>query len=101
MTEGDCPKQSSAPRLKHLKSEPTEAAMLKSDPELLPIQRPRCPKCQTRMVSTAVTTPEVGFEDRTFECMKCRHAETRRMVVDPLTSPDAIAWTEGSLTPPR
>jgi hypothetical protein len=75
--------------------------MPKSDPELLPIQRPRCPKCQTRMVSTAVTTPEVGFEDRTFECMKCRHAETRRMVVDPLTSPDAIAWTEGSLTPPR
>jgi uncharacterized Zn finger protein len=75
--------------------------MPKSDPELLPIQRPRCPKCQLRMETTAVNIAVAGSEDRTFECMKCGHVETRRMVADPLTSPDAVAWTKGSLTPPR
>jgi uncharacterized Zn finger protein len=75
--------------------------MSKSDPGLLPIQRPRCPKCQTRMVSTGVAATVRGFEDRTFKCMKCGHVETRRMVADPLASPNTVAWIEGSLKPPR
>lgn len=75
--------------------------MLRSDPELLPIQRPRCPKCQMRMVSTAVAVAVAGLEDRTFECRRCGHVETRRLIADPLASPKAVAWTESSLKPPR
>jgi hypothetical protein len=74
--------------------------MPRPDPELLPIQRPRCPKCQMRMISTAVTDAAEGFEDRTFECIKCGHVETRRMVADPLASPVVVAWTNTSLKPP-
>jgi len=75
--------------------------MLKLDPELLPTQRPRCPKCQMRMISIAVTAAAGGFEDRTFECMKCGHAETRRMVADPLASPAAAGWSHVDLKPPQ
>ena len=73
----------------------------KPDPELLPIQRPRCPKCPMRMVSTAVTAAAEGFEDRTFECMKCGHVETRRMLADPLVLPTAVARTNAGLQPPE
>ncbi|SDO09206.1 hypothetical protein SAMN05444050_3196 [Afipia sp. GAS231] len=72
----------------------------KPDPELLPTHRPRCPGCQMRMVSTAVTDVAEGFEDRTFECRKCGHVETRRMLATPLLSPAAVAWTDISLKPP-
>ena len=75
--------------------------MPRPDPELLPTQRPRCPKCQMRMSSTAVTDAGGGFEDRTFECMKCRHVETRQIVADPLISPTAVAWTNADLKPPE
>lgn len=69
----------------------------KPDPELLPAQRPRCPKCPMRMVSTAVTDAAEGFEDRTFECMRCGHVETRQMVADPLVSPAPVTWTNAGL----
>lgn len=75
--------------------------MSKGDPELLPIQRPRCPKCQMRMVSTNVAAANGGLEDRTFECMKCGNVATKRIIADPLVSPAAVAWTEGSLKPPE
>jgi len=75
--------------------------MLKPDPELLPIQRPRCPKCQMRMISIAAAAAAGGFENRTFECMKCGHAETRRMVADPLASPAAVGWSHADLKPPQ
>jgi hypothetical protein len=74
--------------------------MSRPDPELLPIQRPHCPKCQMRMISIAVTAAAKGFEDRTFECMKCGHVETRLLVADPLVSPTALAWTNAGLKPP-
>jgi len=47
--------------------------MRKLDPELLPIQRPRCPKCQARMMSVGTEDAPDGFEKRTFECLKCQH----------------------------
>jgi uncharacterized protein with PIN domain len=50
-------------------------ATKKPDPELLPIHRPRCPKCQTRMITVAVASASEGFERRTFECRKCGHSE--------------------------
>ncbi len=66
------------------------------DPELLPIQRPRCPKCQTRMVSKSVSRAQDGFERRQFECLKCGQSETRVMASDPLNS-DTVGWLHGEL----
>jgi hypothetical protein len=74
--------------------------MFKSDPELLPTHRQRCPGCQMRMVNTAVAATADGFEDRTFACMKCGHVETRRTLADPLASPAAMASTSASTKPP-
>jgi hypothetical protein len=61
----------------------------KPDPELLPVHRPLCPKCQKRMTTTAVSDGPAGFELRRFECLKCTVIETRTPASDPLKS-DAL-----------
>jgi hypothetical protein len=66
------------------------------DPELLPIHRPRCPKCQKRMISTAVSDGPDGFERRRFDCLKCTVTEMRTLASDPLKS-DALRWLSGEL----
>jgi len=73
---------------------------MKSDPELLPIHRPRCPNCQARMTSTAVSSGPEGFERRSYRCPKCAHTEIRIEAVDPLDS-DAAAWTAAEPELPR
>jgi hypothetical protein len=75
------------------------ASVRKSDPELLPIHRPRCPGCQMRMMSADVSSGPEGFERRTFECRKCGHTEIRIIACDPLRS-DAVGWTASELRPP-
>ena len=55
----------------------------KPDPELLPIHRPRCPKCQMRMITTAICDGPEGFEHRTFKCLKCAHTDERALASDP------------------
>jgi tRNA(Ile2) C34 agmatinyltransferase TiaS len=72
------------------------ASSKKTDPELLPIQRPRCPKCQMRMRTAGVSDGPDGFENRAFECAKCGHKETRTLASDPLKS-DAVGWLSGEL----
>jgi hypothetical protein len=69
---------------------------MKPDLELLPIQRPRCPKCQTRMLTIDVSPGSEGFEHRTFECRKCSLSDTRVIAVDPLKS-KAVGWLSGEL----
>jgi hypothetical protein len=61
----------------------------KPDPELLPIHRPFCPKCQKRMMTTAVSDGPEGFEQRRFECLKCAVTEIRTLASDPIKS-DAL-----------
>jgi hypothetical protein len=70
---------------------------MRNDPELLPIQRPHCPKCQIRMVTNAVSPEADGFESRTFECLRCHHVERRLMVADPIKSSAATGWLSGEL----
>jgi hypothetical protein len=68
----------------------------KPDPELLPVHRPPCPKCQRRMTTTAVSDGPEGFEHRKFECLKCSVTEIRTLASDPLKS-DALRWLSGEL----
>jgi hypothetical protein len=68
-----------------------------SDPELLSINRPRCPKCGMRMVRTPVTVAAEGFEYRTFECLKCGHGETKKMPADPVMTQVADGWLKSEL----
>jgi hypothetical protein len=76
------------------------ASWRKPDPELLPIQRPRCPKCQAWMRTARVSDGPKGFENRAFECAKCGHTETRAFASDPLNS-DALGWLSGELGRPH
>jgi hypothetical protein len=71
----------------------------KPPPELLPM-RPRCPDCQARMITTAVSDGPEGLEQRTFECAKCGHTETRKVAYDPLES-NAVGWIKGELRRPQ
>jgi hypothetical protein len=66
------------------------AATRKPDPELLPIHRPRCPRCQTRMITVGIESEPGGFERRSFECRKCGHAETGSVLGDPYRSDEPI-----------
>ena len=70
--------------------------MTKPSPELLPIQRPRCPQCTTRMKATDVVPGPDGFERWTFECLKCGQTDTNVIASDPLKS-EAIGWLSGEL----
>jgi hypothetical protein len=75
--------------------------MRRPDPELLPIQRPRCPTCQTRMVTLGSEDAPDGFESRTFECRKCHRTETRLLAADPLKTGGALGWLSGELGRPE
>jgi hypothetical protein len=71
--------------------------MRKPGPELLPIQRPRCPRCQARMLTIKVEDAPDGFENRTFGCPKCSHTETKALAADPLKTGAASGWLSGEL----
>jgi len=71
----------------------------RSDPSLLPIERPRCPKCQGRMMLAQIEQGPGGADLRTFECPKCEHVQKMLVVEDPLKSANT-GWTAGGLRPP-
>jgi ribosomal protein S27AE len=71
----------------------------KPDPELLPVHRPFCPKCQKRMITTAVSDGPEGFEHRRFACLKCTVTEIKTLASDPIKS-DALRWLSGELRRP-
>jgi DNA-directed RNA polymerase subunit RPC12/RpoP len=74
-------------------------AFIRSDPSLLPIERPRCPECQGRMMLAHIEPGPAHSDLRTFECPKCGHVH-KMLVEDPLKSANT-GWTAGGLAPPR
>jgi hypothetical protein len=55
------------------------------------IDRPRCSRCQTRMMVERVTPGPVGFEHWLFECPKCDQVEINVTASDPMKS-EAAGW---------
>jgi hypothetical protein len=67
---------------------------------LTAIERPRCSRCQTRMMLERVSPGPIGFEHRLFECPKCDHVEITVIASDPFTS-KAAGWLGGELRAPN
>jgi hypothetical protein len=63
------------------------------------IERPRCPKCETRMLLSEVAPGPDGFDYRTFECQKCGHVHAVSVSQDPMQS-EMRGWLAGELKPP-
>jgi hypothetical protein len=74
--------------------------MTSSHQFLLPFERPRCSRCQTRMMLERVLPGPVGFEHRLFECPKCDHVEISIIASDPMKS-KAAGWLAGELRTPN
>jgi hypothetical protein len=53
----------------------------RSEPSLLPIERPRCSKCQGRMMLARIEPSPAHADLLTFECPKCKQ---KTSVEDPM-----------------
>jgi predicted nucleic acid-binding Zn ribbon protein len=71
-----------------------------SGPSLLPVERPRCPRCQNRMALAQILPGPPGFDLRKFECDNCDHIVTLTVATDPMKS-DKVGWLAGELKPPE
>jgi len=68
------------------------------DPTLTPIERPRCPKCQNRMMLARIMNGPPGYDLRRFECAKCTYVETKMICKDPMKAGSA-GWINSDLNP--
>jgi len=68
------------------------------DVPLSAIERPRCGRCQARMMLARIAPLPDGSEKRTFECPKCESIETTT-VADPLKS-ETVARLTAYVRPP-
>jgi hypothetical protein len=50
---------------------------------LTAVERPRCSRCQARMMLERASPGPIGFERRLFECPRCDHVETSLIALDP------------------
>jgi Zn ribbon nucleic-acid-binding protein len=73
---------------------------MRPDPTLIPIERPRCPSCQNRMMLAFIMPGPAGYDVRNFECVKCNHVETRMICSDPMKA-GPVGWTNSDLNPPK
>jgi hypothetical protein len=55
-----------------------------SYPSLLPIDRPRCPKCQGRMMLSRIEPGPADSDFLTFGCPKCEHVQKMVVGDDPM-----------------
>jgi hypothetical protein len=74
---------------------------IRPEPSLLPIERPRCPKCtQTRMSLARIAPGPKGFDIRSFECSKCAYVHIVAIEHDPMKSAKAD-WQYSNLKAPE
>jgi Zn finger protein HypA/HybF involved in hydrogenase expression len=66
---------------------------------LTAIERPRCSRCQKRMMLERTASGPIGFEQRLFECPKCDHVEVKVTASDPFKSTMA-GWLDADLQAP-
>lgn len=69
------------------------------DPSLVPLLRPRCPKCESRMMLASITPGPEGFDLRSFECRRCDHSYITAIARDPMNAVSA-GWIASELKPP-
>ena len=82
-------------------SRPTQGDSVTSSQQFLTaIERPRCSRCQARMMLEHVSAGPIGFEHRLFECPRCDHVETTVIASDPFKS-NATGWLVGELRAPN
>jgi transcription initiation factor TFIIIB Brf1 subunit/transcription initiation factor TFIIB len=71
-----------------------------SSPNISAIERPRCPKCKSRMGIVGVGDgSSKDFEERTCYCAECGHVEKQQIAKDPIKA--AAGWLASELRPPR
>jgi hypothetical protein len=73
---------------------------IRSEPSLLPIERPHCPKCNGRMMLASIEPGPAHSDLRTFECPKCEHVHQMVVVSDPMKS-ESAGWQHSRLNPPE
>lgn len=64
------------------------------------IDRPRCPKCQIRMMLVGVEPGFSGPDLRTFECPECQ-LDYKALAEDPMKSKKAVGWIKSELRRPE
>jgi hypothetical protein len=69
------------------------------DPSRLPVERPRCPECQGRMMLAQIEHGPGGADLRTFACPRCERVQ-KKLAGDPLKSANT-GWMAGGLRPPK
>ena len=70
------------------------------DSSLTTIERPRCPKCQIRMMLVGVEPSFAGPDLPTFECPKCE-LDYKALAEDPMKSSKAVGWIKSELRSPE
>ena len=63
------------------------------------VLRPRCPKCESRMMLASISPGPGGFDLRTFECKGCDHSYTMAIARDPMNAVSA-GWVASELKAP-
>jgi hypothetical protein len=69
--------------------------MRKTDSELSPAKRLRCPRCEARTTTTGISEGSNGLEHPVFGCLNCGHVENNAAASDPLKS--AVGWLSGEV----
>ena len=65
----------------------------------MPTERPRCPKCQLRMMLVRIEARPAGADLRTFGCRHCKNVHKAR-AEDPMKS-DKARSLNSALKPPE
>ena len=70
-----------------------------SEPSLLPIERPLCPKCQGRLMLARIEPGPNGADLRSIECPNCEYV-AQTLVENPMKSGNA-GWINSALKSPN